>query len=103
MELIAIMAGLDLLNKVGQEGNILYSDCLAAVGKMDTPAAFVHKSTHSSVAIQSAIHKINQRCKYKVVWTPGHPENNDDLLIDPDIRNQEKWKTLSFRERQHQR
>ena len=47
--------------------------------------------------------KNNQRCKYKVVWTSGHPEDNDDLLFDPDITNQEKWKSLSERDRIHQR
>ena len=53
MELIAIMAALDILNKIGQKGNRVYSDCKAAVEKMDKPASFVQKSTHSSVLSRS--------------------------------------------------
>ena len=76
----------------------IYFDCKSAVDKMDIPASFVYKSTHSSVAIQCAIHKINQRCKYTILHN-----SVDDLLIDPDLTNQVKWSGLSERERIHQR
>ena len=68
---------------------------------MDKPLNFVQKSTHSSRAIHCAIHKINQRCRDKVSWIKGHPKRDDLLLIDPGIKDQEKWKKL--RGRHHQR